>query len=113
MTRRLDEILEERVVSSRGQSKPRGVRKKMSKYPLRKRGGLSRKKYSWTPQINLDAAYSNIIGLRGAGSIVKSGSSVCLPGAHLKWRQDCSDIRPTGLVRVKSTAHFRLFPVSS
>ena len=32
----LDEILEERVVSSRGRKTPRGVKRKMSGYPLRK-----------------------------------------------------------------------------
>jgi len=33
----LDEILEERVASSRGRQVPRGVRRKMSGYPLRPR----------------------------------------------------------------------------
>ena len=33
----LDEILEERVVSSRGRRVPRGVKRKMSNYPLRPR----------------------------------------------------------------------------
>jgi hypothetical protein len=33
----LDEILEERVVSSRGRQMPRGVKRKMSNYPLRPR----------------------------------------------------------------------------
>ena len=33
----LDEILEERVVSSRGRQVPRGVKRKMSSYPLRPR----------------------------------------------------------------------------
>jgi hypothetical protein len=33
----LDEILEERVVSSRGRQVPRGVKRKMSNYPLRPR----------------------------------------------------------------------------
>ena len=33
----LDEILEERVVSSRGRQAPRGVKRKMSNYPLRPR----------------------------------------------------------------------------
>lgn len=33
----LEEILEERVVSSRGRRTPRGVKRKMSKYPLRPR----------------------------------------------------------------------------
>ena len=47
----IDEILEERVVSSRGQAKPRGVKQKMSSYPLRKRGPLSRRKHEWTPAI--------------------------------------------------------------
>ena len=47
----LDEILEERVVSSRGQKKPRGVKRKMSGYPLRGPGPLSRRKWDWTPRI--------------------------------------------------------------
>jgi len=34
---RLDEILEERVASSRGRQAPRGVKRKMSSYPLRPR----------------------------------------------------------------------------
>ena len=34
----LDEILQERVVSSRGQRRPRGVKRKMSNFPLRPRG---------------------------------------------------------------------------
>jgi hypothetical protein len=33
----LDEILQERVVSSRNRKCPRGVKRKMSKYPLRPR----------------------------------------------------------------------------
>jgi hypothetical protein len=33
----LDEILEERVVSSRGRQIPRGVKRKMSNFPLRPR----------------------------------------------------------------------------
>jgi len=35
------EILEERAHSSRGLRKPRGVKRKMSNYPLRKRGPLT------------------------------------------------------------------------
>ena len=31
----LDEILEERMVSSRGRRNPRGVKRKMSKWPIR------------------------------------------------------------------------------
>ena len=31
----LDEILEERVVSSRGKRNPRGVKREMSKWPIR------------------------------------------------------------------------------
>jgi hypothetical protein len=34
----LDEILQERVVSSRGRRSPRGVKRKMSNFPLRPRG---------------------------------------------------------------------------
>jgi len=33
----LDEILEERAVSGRGRQVPRGVKRKMSNYPLRPR----------------------------------------------------------------------------
>ena len=33
----MNEILEERVVSSRGRRVPRGVKRKMSNYPLRPR----------------------------------------------------------------------------
>jgi hypothetical protein len=33
----LDEILQERVVSSRGRRNPRGVKRKMSNWPLRPR----------------------------------------------------------------------------
>ena len=47
----LDEILEERTVSSRGQSKPRGVKRKMSNYPLRARGPLSHKVHHWIPEM--------------------------------------------------------------
>ena len=47
----LDEILEEQVVSSRGQAKPRGVKRKMSNYPLRVRGPLSRKVHRWVPEL--------------------------------------------------------------
>jgi hypothetical protein len=34
----LDEVLEERAVSSRGRHVPRGVRRRVTKYPTRKRG---------------------------------------------------------------------------
>ena len=34
----LEEILEERVVSSRNRRNPRGVKRKMSNFPLRRRG---------------------------------------------------------------------------
>ncbi len=36
----LDELLEERVVSSRGRRRPRGVKRKMSSYPLRPRAPI-------------------------------------------------------------------------
>jgi hypothetical protein len=35
----LAEVLEERVVSSRGRQMPRGVKRKMSNFPLRPRNG--------------------------------------------------------------------------
>jgi len=34
----LEEILQERVVSSRNRRNPRGVKRKMSNFPLRRRG---------------------------------------------------------------------------
>jgi hypothetical protein len=37
----LDEILEEHVVSSRGRRNHRGVKRKMSNYPIRPRGSPS------------------------------------------------------------------------
>jgi hypothetical protein len=37
----LDEILDERVVSSRGRQNPRGVKRKMSNFPLRPRHVLA------------------------------------------------------------------------
>ncbi len=46
----LHEILDERAVSSRNQRKPRGVKRKMSNYPLRPRNALS------TKVVNIDAA---------------------------------------------------------
>ena len=36
--RMLDEVLEERAVSSRGRQVPRGVRRRSNQYPVRKRG---------------------------------------------------------------------------
>ena len=36
----LDEILDERAVSGRGRQVPRGVKRKMSNYPLRPRAPL-------------------------------------------------------------------------
>ena len=36
----LDELLEERVVSTRGHRRPRGVKRKMSSYPLRPRAPI-------------------------------------------------------------------------
>jgi len=46
----LEEILEERVVSSRKRRNPRGVKRKMSNFPLRRRGTEP------MPKINLQSA---------------------------------------------------------
>jgi hypothetical protein len=46
----LEEILEERVVSSRNRRNPRGVKRKMSNFPLRRRG-LTR-----SPKIDINAS---------------------------------------------------------
>ncbi len=45
------EILEERVVSSRGLRRPRGVKRKMSNYPIRRAGPLDRRRHAWMPLI--------------------------------------------------------------
>ncbi len=44
-------VLEERVVSGRGQIQPRGVKRKMSNDPVRARGPRSRTVQQWTPSI--------------------------------------------------------------
>ena len=46
----LDEILEERVVSSRGRCVPRGVKRKMSNFPIRRKTNRA------LPTINLAEA---------------------------------------------------------
>ena len=60
----IDEILEERVVTGRGQASPRGVRQKMSGYPLRKRDPVSRREHDWTPEIVPKCVQSDSIALR-------------------------------------------------
>ncbi len=47
----LDEILEELAISSRGQTRSRGVKCKMGNYPICSRGPLSRKVHKWIPEI--------------------------------------------------------------
>ena len=57
----IDEILEERFVSRRGQIKPRSVRQNMSGFPLRKRGPVSRREHRWTPEIVSNCIKGNSI----------------------------------------------------
>ncbi len=45
------EILEERVVSSRGLRRPRGVKHKTGNYPIRRSGPLDRRHHAWMPLI--------------------------------------------------------------
>ena len=45
------EIREERVVSSRGLRRPRGVKRKMSNYPVRRSGPLDPRRHAWIPLI--------------------------------------------------------------
>ena len=45
------ELLEERVISSRGLRHPRGVKRKMSNYPIRRAGPLDRRRHDWIPLI--------------------------------------------------------------
>ena len=47
----LDEILEERVVSSRNRINPRGVKRKVSNYPLRPRKRLRTRRINFAKRI--------------------------------------------------------------
>ena len=49
----LDEILEERVVSSRGRRVPRGVKRKMSNYPLRSRAPQPTTRINFTAAVQI------------------------------------------------------------
>ena len=49
----LNEILEERVASSRGRQVPRGVKRKMSGYPLRPRTPLRTVQIDFTAAIRI------------------------------------------------------------
>ncbi len=49
----LAEILQERVSSSRGQHKPRGVKRKMSNYPLRPREPLPRDRIDFSKAVRI------------------------------------------------------------
>ncbi len=49
----LDEILEERVVSGRGRQVPRGVKRKMSGYPLRPRAPQATTRIDFTAAIQI------------------------------------------------------------
>ena len=49
----LEEILEERVVSGRGRQVPRGVKRKMSSYPLRPRAPQPTTRVDFTTAIRL------------------------------------------------------------
>jgi hypothetical protein len=49
----LEEILEERAVSSRNRRNPRGVKRKMSNFPLRRRGSKPMPKIDLQTAINI------------------------------------------------------------
>jgi hypothetical protein len=49
----LAEILEERVVSSRGRQVARGVKRKMSNFPLRRRGAACTKHIEFSQHIQV------------------------------------------------------------
>ena len=49
----LDEILEERVVSSRNRINPRGVKRKMSNYPLRPRKRMRTRRIEFAKRIRI------------------------------------------------------------
>ncbi|MDE0103107.1 MAG: hypothetical protein OXN89_12065 [Bryobacterales bacterium] len=47
----IEEIPQDRAEQSRGQVKSRGLKRKMSKYKVRHRGTLSRRRHRWTPNV--------------------------------------------------------------
>lgn len=49
----LEEILDERVVSSRNRRNPRGVKRKMSNFPIRCRGSKPLPKFELLKAINI------------------------------------------------------------
>jgi hypothetical protein len=49
----LDELLEERVVSSRNRINPRGVKRKMSNYPLRPRKRMRTHRFDFVKKIRI------------------------------------------------------------
>jgi hypothetical protein len=49
----LDEILEERAVSSRGRRVPRGVKRKMTNYPLRPRAAQPTVRIDFTAALQI------------------------------------------------------------
>jgi hypothetical protein len=49
----LNEILEERVVSSRNRINPRGVKRKMSNYPLRPRKRMRTHRFDFVKKIRI------------------------------------------------------------
>lgn len=49
----LDEILQDRVVSSRGRKVPRGVKRKMSNYKLRPRAPMATRWVNYKNQIRI------------------------------------------------------------
>jgi hypothetical protein len=49
----LDEILEERAVSGRGRQVPRGIKRKMSSYPLRPRASQPTLRIDFTTAIRI------------------------------------------------------------
>jgi hypothetical protein len=57
----LDEILEERVASSRGRQVPRGVKRKMSGYPLRPRTPLPTVRIDFTAAIKISNPTSTVL----------------------------------------------------
>jgi hypothetical protein len=73
----LDEILDERVSSSRGRSNPRGVKQKMSNYPIRDRSLPCNKRLDVTE-------YIEVIGvpIKERATIVPECGQTLLPRLH-------------------------------
>ena len=76
------EIHKERMVSSRRQRKPRGVKRKMSHFPLRRRGPLSCQRYDWTLAVLCPVLQSNSVASKEPEWVLSALQRRRLPAGH-------------------------------